>query len=459
MVRARVEKPAPRSSQLKTIIAPVVAPSSSSSPHTRQEIGNQAMPTSTSNLLAGNISFAPTSRNRASPIQAKLTIGQPGDKYEQEADRVAAQVVNQIQAPVTQPQALPESKELQKKPKLQLKASASQMTAAPDLETNINQARSGGQPMAQSIKEPMEQSFGADFSGVKVHTDERSNQLNQSIQARAFTTGQDVFFRQGEYNPGSRGGQELLAHELTHVVQQGGGAVQRAGLVQRFEEVEAAQQVSDMGIKKDNRIVPMKPEENLLQRAPASDFLPGNTKFSKKPPFIKKDGGDQIEEIEVNGEDWKKYMELEQLRWEVEDLQTDTQFGHYIQITIQWYNKSNKVLRLMTQPPLVYFEEITRTETTNGNTNTETESVDQYAENPGSNTFMGYRWQTKDKTIDPGQKLKVKFIDPPQITKTSEYKSREVKFKIGLKGSQQWLTGVQRLICENNQIIEHEFTK
>ena len=76
----------------------------------------------------------------------------------------------------------------------------------------------------------MEQAFGADFGGVKVHTDSRSDQLNQSIQARAFTTGQDVFFRQGEYNPGSRGGQELLAHELTHVVQQNGGTVQRSPL-------------------------------------------------------------------------------------------------------------------------------------------------------------------------------------------------------------------------------------
>lgn len=63
---------------------------------------------------------------------------------------------------------------------------------------------------------------------MKVHNDAQSDQLNQSIQARAFTTGQDVFFRGGEYNPGSRGGQELIAHELTHVVQQNGGAVSRS---------------------------------------------------------------------------------------------------------------------------------------------------------------------------------------------------------------------------------------
>ncbi len=70
------------------------------------------------------------------------------------------------------------------------------------------------------------QAFGADFSGVRVHTDAQAHQLNQSIQAKAFTTGQDVFVRQGAYEPGSRGGQELLAHELTHVVQQKGEVVQ-----------------------------------------------------------------------------------------------------------------------------------------------------------------------------------------------------------------------------------------
>jgi hypothetical protein len=82
----------------------------------------------------------------------------------------------------------------------------------------------------------MGQAMGADFSGVKVHTDSQSDQLNQSIQAKAFTTGQDVFFRQGAYEPSSRGGQELIAHELTHVVQQNGGAVQRSPEIQRDGE-------------------------------------------------------------------------------------------------------------------------------------------------------------------------------------------------------------------------------
>lgn len=180
-----------------------------------------------------NISISRPDAPSQQALQTKLTIGEPGDQYEQEADRVASQVVNQINAPVSQQagQSQPvqreevseEEQELQMKPMLQLQPGGGGMAAAPDLEASINQARGGGQPLANNIREPMEQAFGADFSGVKVHTDAQSNQLNQSIQARAFTTRQDIFFRQGEYNPGSRGGQELIAHELTHVVQQAGG--------------------------------------------------------------------------------------------------------------------------------------------------------------------------------------------------------------------------------------------
>ncbi|PAX56955.1 hypothetical protein CK510_09940 [Brunnivagina elsteri CCALA 953] len=186
----------------------------------------------------------------ALPIQAKFTIGEPGDKYEQEADRVASQVVEQINAPVSaQPtqgeslqrqeepeeelQAKPEittlqrmeekPEELQAKSTLQLQEAIAGGEASSDLTSAINSDRGSGQSLEAGLQRSMGQAMGADFSGVKVHTDTQADQLNQSIQARAFTTGQDVFFQQGEYNPGSRGGQELIAHELTHVVQQNGG--------------------------------------------------------------------------------------------------------------------------------------------------------------------------------------------------------------------------------------------
>ncbi len=76
----------------------------------------------------------------------------------------------------------------------------------------------------------MEQAFGSNFSQVRIHTDAQSDQLNRSIQAKAFTTGQDIFFRSGEYNPDSIAGQELMAHELTHIMQQKGEPQQ----IQRF---------------------------------------------------------------------------------------------------------------------------------------------------------------------------------------------------------------------------------
>ena len=95
------------------------------------------------------------------------------------------------------------------------------------VERSIDAARGGGQGLDHATQRRMESSFGADFSGVRIHHDARSDGLSQSLSARAFATGRDVFFRQGEYNPGTSSGRELLAHELTHVVQQNGAGVQR----------------------------------------------------------------------------------------------------------------------------------------------------------------------------------------------------------------------------------------
>lgn len=164
------------------------------------------------------------------PIQAKLTVGPANDKYEQEADRVAAQVVQRIHAPVSNSSAQVESvqrreeeDELQLKPiaPIQRKEMSEGGEVSSDLESEINRARGGGQALAPEMRLKMGEAMGADFSGVRVHTDGRADALNQSVGARAFTTGQDLFFKRGDYEPGSRGGQELIAHELTHVVQQG----------------------------------------------------------------------------------------------------------------------------------------------------------------------------------------------------------------------------------------------
>lgn len=176
--------------------------------------------------------FNPPATVPCQPLQAKLTIGQPNDKYEQEADRVAHDVVQQINSAQTaeaSPQTLAQRQEetVQMKPLLQKREVLEGGEASPNLELSIKQARGSGQPLDANLQRQMGQAMGADFSGVKVHTDSQADQINQSIQAKAFTTGQDLFFRQGAYRPNSRGGQELIAHELTHVMQQNGGAVRR----------------------------------------------------------------------------------------------------------------------------------------------------------------------------------------------------------------------------------------
>lgn len=196
-----------------------------------------------------NFSISDPGGTSRQPVQPKLTIGAPGDKYEQEADRVAAQVVQRLHATPSPPplplqrQAVPtEEAELQLKPTLQRQSkleitplyrqpfslkTAEPSTASADLESTINHTKGQGQSLDFSLQQRMGSVMGADFSNVTIHTDTQSDQLNRSIQAKAFTEGQDIFFRQGTYQPGSRNGQELIAHELTHVLQQDSGNVQR----------------------------------------------------------------------------------------------------------------------------------------------------------------------------------------------------------------------------------------
>lgn len=168
-------------------------------------------------------------------IQRKLRIGAVGDQYEQEADRVAAQVVRQMNMSPAQPDTAQRNEKsyaedtLQMKPKVQRSVDEGGEVSA-ELESAIDRARGSGQSLDSRLQAKMGQAMGADFSGVQVHTDALSDQLNQALQAKAFTLGQDVFFRQGAYEPESWGGQELIAHELTHVVQQNGNRIRRSSL-------------------------------------------------------------------------------------------------------------------------------------------------------------------------------------------------------------------------------------
>lgn len=194
------------------------------------------------------------------PIQTKMTVTASNDAYEAEADAVAEQVVQKMHAPQVQREASEdelqakrmvqrdaeggeaEEEELMAKRMVQreseggegeeeelmakrIQRSATDMMGpfdvGQDFEKQLSSARSGGKSLDSSLQAKMGDAMGADFSGVRIHEDSASDALNSSIQARAFTTGSDIFFKQGEYNPSSTEGQKLLAHELTHTVQQG----------------------------------------------------------------------------------------------------------------------------------------------------------------------------------------------------------------------------------------------
>lgn len=193
-------------------------------------------------------------------FQAKLAIGQPGDPYEREADAVADAVVNHKgQAPVVQrqeistvqreslaaPQEEKEPVQMQtigeeeepiqmqaegEEEPVQMKSKSGGSTASTHLSSRIQDAAGKGQPLPSKTRAEMESSFGLDFKGVNIHTDNEAVQMNQELGAQAFTHGKDVYFNSGKFRPENSEGKHLLAHELTHVVQQGGGQrqVQRA---------------------------------------------------------------------------------------------------------------------------------------------------------------------------------------------------------------------------------------
>lgn len=109
----------------------------------------------------------------------------------------------------------------------------------------IQAARSGGRPLPDSTRSFFEPRFGTDFSNVRVHTGPRADRAARSVNASAFTLGSDVVFRSGAYQPASRSGRQLLAHELTHVVQQGEGAPQiQRKLDDSYRDVHLPRQIA-----------------------------------------------------------------------------------------------------------------------------------------------------------------------------------------------------------------------
>ena len=213
-------------------------------------------------------------------FQAKLTVGQPDDPYEREADAVADQVVsgsnkatpavqpkpistiqrlatpNEEKMPGTNDARMKEDRDIQEKPEperkeeempvqkmeapkeedktiqkaaeleeepdtaVQQKSESGQSAGKSPLSSRLSQSRGRGEPLPAPVRTQMEQGIGADFSDVRIHRDSESVDMNKDLRAQAFTHGQDVYFNAGKFDPQGLEGQRLLAHELTHVVQQ-----------------------------------------------------------------------------------------------------------------------------------------------------------------------------------------------------------------------------------------------
>jgi hypothetical protein len=179
------------------------------------------------------------------PVQAKLAVDSPDDQYEKEADTVADTVTiasatsirrqeseeeepeeeeeeEPIQTKLTNDiQAQRQAEEQEEEETIQTKLTGSKLQmVSEELESRIKTARGRGQPLADPVRTSMESQFGRDFGQVHIHTDADANNLSRQLGAKAFTTGSDIFFREGAYQPSSDSGKRLIAHELTHVVQQ-----------------------------------------------------------------------------------------------------------------------------------------------------------------------------------------------------------------------------------------------
>ena len=221
------------------------------------------------------------SKKNSSFFQTKLAVNEPGDSHEKEADSVADTVVNQRQGkPVVQQKAISpiqrlsttseeekvssndERMERDKEKPFQKKSAgpekekeetvqkkddslkekdihkkedprkdedkavqkkevnSSSATASPQLSTRVEKSSGKGSSLPKKTLNEMNHSFGRDFSGVRIHHDGESASMNKELEAHAFTHGRDIYFNQGKFNPENAEGKFLLAHELTHVLQQ-----------------------------------------------------------------------------------------------------------------------------------------------------------------------------------------------------------------------------------------------
>jgi Domain of unknown function (DUF4157) len=202
-----------------------------------------------------------SAREITNSLQPKLKVSQPGDIYEQEADRVADQITmmtpstiltsrpssdNEISSRCNSSNKMKDEEKEFKKLRISRKPSsvASKLEASDHVTNEINNIHSSsGFPLDTSTKGFMESRFGGgyDFSNVRIHADAKAAKSAQTVNALAYTVGNHIAFGQGQYSPNTTEGRRLLAHELTHVIQQNS-----VGVLPRIQDTARLREMSDL---------------------------------------------------------------------------------------------------------------------------------------------------------------------------------------------------------------------
>ena len=186
-------------------------------------------------MQAAQLNTSTQTKAHPTVVQPKLQVNIPGDKYEQEADAMAERVMSFGH----NPNGFPISK-INSTGSLMRSGGESGIAVSDSFSNTLARSKGAGSPLSASTNGFMENAFSADFSSVRIHTGEQAAELAGSIQAKAFTHGNDLYFNEGRYNPESSEGKSLLAHELTHTIQQGDTGLSNATLIQRQPDTQAA---------------------------------------------------------------------------------------------------------------------------------------------------------------------------------------------------------------------------
>lgn len=271
---------------------------------------------------------------KAVSVQAKLKVNEPKDALEQEADQVAESVVHQpniAQAPkfgsVGSNVLQTQKSDHQPRPLLGAKAmselshqtssttvqrsefSSNKSVVSPWVQTTIQKTQGKGRAMDGDIKTFMEERIGADFSKVNIHTDASAIQMNQQLGAKAFATGNDIYFNQNQYQPNHHEGQKLIAHELAHTLQQT-GTIQRQDRdtpaapdtqTPEFNQsmLELSNQITDLKAKGDHQTYAFQLRVEAILKSRQGSIPVGS--FDKAQLEADKIAVDEISTIELLG--------------------------------------------------------------------------------------------------------------------------------------------------------------